>query len=84
VRLEFVTPTFVRIEGGISPNAPSFAALVQHLLIRIAMVSAVHCGEVWQEDFKALVARAREVETVRHSSTPDLSRSSCRCCTSGN
>ena len=33
------------------------------------MLSAIHCGEVWQEDFKALVARAREVETVRDVTT---------------
>jgi hypothetical protein len=48
---------------------PSFAALVQTLLIRIPMLSAVHCGEVWREDFKGLVARAREAETVREETT---------------
>jgi hypothetical protein len=69
VRLEFVTPTFVRFEGGISPDAPSFAAMVQNLLIRIPMLSAIHCGEIWQEDFKALVARAGDVETVTDETT---------------
>ena len=33
------------------------------------MLSAVHCGEVWQEDFKAMVARADEVKTVRDETT---------------
>jgi hypothetical protein len=65
VRLEFLTPTFVKFKGRVSPEAPTFAALVQAPLIRIPMLCAVHCGEVWQEDFKAMVARAGEVKTVR-------------------
>ncbi|MEW6635435.1 MAG: CRISPR system precrRNA processing endoribonuclease RAMP protein Cas6 [Actinomycetota bacterium] len=65
LRVEFMTPTFVKFRGAVSPEAPSFAALVQGLLIRVPMLSAVHCGELWREDFKALVARAGEVETVR-------------------
>lgn len=69
VRLEFLTPTFVRFHGRVCVEAPPFAALVQNLLIRIPMLSAVHCGEVWQEDFKALVARAGEVETVTDETT---------------
>ena len=69
LRLEFLTPTFVRFRGKVSPEAPSFRALVQSLVIRIPMLSAVHCGEVWREDFKALVARAGEVETVRDETT---------------
>ena len=52
-----------------SPEAPPFAALVQGLLIRIPMLSAVHCGEVWREDFKALGARAGEVEPFRDETT---------------
>jgi hypothetical protein len=69
VRLKFMTPTFVKFEGKVSPEAPSFAALVQALLIRLPMLCAVHCGEVWHEDFKELVARAGEVETVRDETT---------------
>ena len=46
VCLEFLTPTFVKFKGEVSPEAPPFAALVQALLIRIPMLSAVHCGEV--------------------------------------
>lgn len=69
VRLEFLTPTFVKFEGGVSPEAPSFAALVRNLSIRIPMLCAVHCGEVWRGDFGALVERAREVETVRDETT---------------
>jgi hypothetical protein len=68
-RLEFLTPTFVKYKGRVCVEAPPFAAVVQNLLIRIPMLSAIHCGEVWQEDFKALVARAREVETVRDETT---------------
>jgi hypothetical protein len=69
VRLEFLTPTFVKFRGEVTPEAPLFAALVQNLLIRIPMLSAVHCGEVWQEDFKALVVRAGEVETITDETT---------------
>ena len=69
VRLEFLTPTFVKFRGAVSPEAPPFAALVQGLLIRIPMLSAVHCGEVWREDFKALVERAGEVKTARDETT---------------
>lgn len=69
LRLEFLTPTFVKFRGEVSPEAPPFAALVQALLIRIPMLSAVHCGEIWHEDFKGLVARAGEVETTRDETT---------------
>jgi|SRR5215207_176235 len=69
LRLEFLTPTFVKFRGEVSPEAPSFQALVQSLLIRLPMLSAVHCGEVWREDFKALVENAAEVETVRDETT---------------
>jgi len=68
-RLEFLTPTFVKFGGAVSPEAPSFAALAQALLIRIPMLSAMHCGEVWHEDFRELVARSREIETVRDTTT---------------
>ncbi len=69
VRLEFLTPAFVKFRGEVSPEAPSFAALVQNLLIRLPMLSAVHCGEIWREDFRALVERAQEVETIRDETT---------------
>jgi hypothetical protein len=69
LRLEFLTPTFVKFRGKVSPEAPPFAALVQALLIRVPMLSAVHCGEVWREDFRAIVERASEVETVSDEST---------------
>jgi hypothetical protein len=29
----------------------------------------VHCGEVWHEDFKAMVERVREVETIADETT---------------
>ncbi len=67
--LKFLTPAFVKYGGDVSPEAPPFAALVQSLLIRIPMLSAMHCGNVWQEDFKALVSRAAEVETARDETT---------------
>ena len=75
--MEFLTPTFIKFKGKVSPEAPAFAALVQALLIRVPMLSAIHCGEVWKEDFRALVDRAGEVETVRdHSSWASFRRHS--------
>jgi hypothetical protein len=69
LKLRFLTPTFVKFKGDVAPEAPPFAALVQSLLIRIPMLSAMHCGNVWQEDFKGLVSRAAEVETTRDDTT---------------
>jgi hypothetical protein len=70
VRLEFLTPTFVKFKGEVSPEAPPFSALMQGLLIRIPMLSAIHCGETWgEEDFKAMVTCAREVKTIRDETT---------------
>ena len=69
LRLEFLTPAFVKFRGEVSPEAPPFAALAQNLLIRLPMLSAVHCGELWREDFRSLVERAGEVETVRDDTT---------------
>jgi len=65
VRVEFLTPTQVRFRGEVAAGAPPFAALAQALLIRIPMLSAVHCGRLWREDFRARVERARAVRTVR-------------------
>ncbi|MCA3748931.1 MAG: CRISPR system precrRNA processing endoribonuclease RAMP protein Cas6 [Rubrobacter sp.] len=69
VRVEFLTPTQIRFRGEIFPEAPPFAALVQALLIRIPMLAAVHCGEVWQKDFKEIVGRAEKVGTVRDATS---------------
>jgi hypothetical protein len=69
VQLEFLTPTFIKFKGEVSPDAPPFVALVQALLIRIPMLSAIHCGEVWREDFKSLVTRAWEVKKVADETT---------------
>ena len=33
------------------------------------MLSAVHCGELWQEDFLSLVKRAKEVEMIYDETT---------------
>jgi len=69
LRVEFLTPAFVKFRGEVSPEAPSFAALVQALLIRVPMLSAVHCGEVWRQDFRGMVERAGEVETISDGTT---------------
>ena len=69
MRLEFLTPAFVKFRGHVSTEAPPFAALVQALLIRVPMLSAMHCGEVWHEDFRVLVEKAAEVKVLRDETT---------------
>jgi hypothetical protein len=69
LRLEFLTPAFVKFRGHVSTEAPPFAALVQALLIRVPMLSAIHCGEVSHEDFRVLVEKAAEVEVLRDETT---------------
>lgn len=69
IGVEFLTPALIKFRGEISPEAPSFAALVQALLIRIPMLAAVHCGELWREDFGGMVRRAGEVATVRDNTS---------------
>lgn len=69
LRVEFLTPTTIKFGGKVSPEAPPFAALVQSLLIRLPMLTAVHCGEVWRADFRAMVEKAGEVKTVRDHTT---------------
>ena len=59
----------MKFRGEVSPEAPSFQPLVQALFLRIPMLSAVHRGEVWREDFKAMVERAGEVETIADETT---------------
>jgi hypothetical protein len=41
LRLEFLTPRFVKFKGRVSAEAPPFAALVQALPIQLPMLSAV-------------------------------------------
>ena len=69
IRMKFVTPTYVKYKGEIKAGAPPFAALVQSLLIRMPMLSSIHCGGIWREDFKSMVARAGEVKTVADETT---------------
>ncbi len=69
LRVEFLTPTMIKFKGEVSPKAPSFAALVQALLIRVPMLSAIHCGETWHEDFGEMVERAGAVKTVADETT---------------
>ena len=33
------------------------------------MLSVVHCGEVWRDDFRALVKKSAEVKTLRDGTT---------------
>lgn len=69
LRVEFLTPTQIKFRDKVSPEAPSFAALMQGLLIRIPMLSAIHCEEIWHEDFQGLVERAAKVETLQDHTT---------------
>lgn len=58
VGVEFLTPAQVKFRGEVSSDAPSFAALVQNLLIRLPMLSVIHCGGEPLKDARGLVERA--------------------------
>ena len=69
VSMEFLTPTFVKYKGKVCRRCAAFRGAGAELPDPHPMLSAIHCGEVWQEDFKALVARAGEVETTSDETT---------------
>jgi hypothetical protein len=76
--VRFATPTRLKV-GGQYVERPEFHALARVLLRRISMLSATHCGEVWEADFRALVDQAANVK-VKWSDTRwhDWSRYSTR------
>jgi hypothetical protein len=64
LRLHFVTPTRIRVEGDLQAGL-SFELLVRNLLRRVSLLAAVHGCAPLRLDFRGLIERARQVETVK-------------------
>ena len=65
IRLEFVTPTKIKSDQRLADRY-EFPVLAGALLRRIGMLTARHCGRMNGPDFKTLLSRAADVETVDH------------------
>jgi len=63
VRLRFVTPSRIKVDDNLQPRA-SFELLARNLLRRVSMLMAVHGEAPLELDYRALIDRAAEVETV--------------------
>ncbi|MDI6759914.1 MAG: CRISPR system precrRNA processing endoribonuclease RAMP protein Cas6 [Candidatus Brocadiaceae bacterium] len=61
--LRFLTPTRLRYEGSLTDQLP-FHVLIRNLLRRISALSYFHCGQRLDWDFKGLIEKAKEVETL--------------------
>ncbi len=62
LRLRFLTPTRIRVEGDLQSGL-TFGLLARNLLRRVSLLSAVHGRAPLALDFRALVERAEGVET---------------------
>ena len=62
LRLRFLTPTRIRVEGGLQAEL-SFPLLVRNLLRRVSLLMATHGDAPLELDFRGLLARAARIET---------------------
>lgn len=63
LRLRFLTPARIKVDGDLQPRA-DFALLVRNLLRRVSMLTAVHGEAKLALDYRQLIARAAEVQTA--------------------
>jgi hypothetical protein len=62
IKIRFLTPTRIRVEGDLQTEV-SFQLLMRNLLRRVSMLAAVHgCGPL-ELDYRELLKQAAEVET---------------------
>jgi hypothetical protein len=64
VRLRFLTPTRIRVEGDLQA-AMRFELLARNLLRRVSMLMAVHGRAQLKLDYRGLIARASQARTRR-------------------
>jgi hypothetical protein len=64
LKLELVTPLRLKTGGEFLQTAPPFAVLLGALLRRLESLSFFYCGGSLALDYRALLERAREVQTV--------------------
>jgi hypothetical protein len=62
LRLKFLTPARIRVEGDLQVGM-NFELLARNLLRRVSMLAAVHGRARLDWDYRGLIARAGEVET---------------------
>ena len=62
IRLKFLTPARIRVEGDLQVGM-SFELLVRNLLRRVSMLAAVHGRARLELDYRGLIDRAGEVAT---------------------
>lgn len=63
--LEFLTPARLKHQGQWVGEGPSLAVLIKALLNRVSSLSYFHCGQIFETDFKGMIERASQVQTVR-------------------
>lgn len=66
IALKFLTPTRIRIDGGLQ-SSMNFDVLVRSLLRRVSLLSAVHGSSRMEVDFRGLISNAAQIETGRSS-----------------
>ena len=78
IKLRFVTPARIKVDDDLQPRA-SFELLARNLLRRVSMLMAVHGEAPLELDYRALIDRAADVNTM-HSALKwwDLQRYSSR------
>lgn len=64
--IEFLTPTRLKFENSLTSDL-EFHILIRNLLRRLSVLSYFHCGRRLDLDFKGLIERAKQVETVSRS-----------------
>lgn len=64
LRLRFVTPTRIRVDGDLQAGM-SFELLVRNLLRRVSLLCAVHGSAPLELDYRGLIAKAASVATVK-------------------
>lgn len=62
LRLQFLTPTRIRVDGDVQTGM-SFPLLVRNLLRRVSLLMAVHGRAPLDVDYRALISQAEHIET---------------------
>lgn len=62
--LHFITPMRLKYRGKYVKQ-PEFHVIVRNLLRRISSLSYFHCGELWETDFRGIIAAAEDVAATR-------------------
>jgi hypothetical protein len=64
VTIRFLTPTRLKHQGQYV-RRPDFHVLIRAILRRVSSLSYFHCGQLWDADFRGIIAAAEAVEATR-------------------